>query len=161
MNIVYKISFVKRIHSHTPPFYYIGMKTSCDYKHGKVIDKKGKCYWGSSETTSMKFALQDEVPFIEILFETNSDKMVCEKEREILLSVDAAKNYEYFNLTNGTIDWKFHSTEYANYRHKDYKDVYKRLRKDDPLVLSGIYVGTTNGLKFPNHPSNSKKSRPR
>lgn len=159
MNIVYKISFIKRIRSNTPPFYYIGMKTSCDYKHGKVIDKKGICYWGSSETASIKSALQEEVPFVEILFESDSDKDVCEEERRILLSVNAARNFEYFNQTNGTIDWTFHSSEYATYRHKDYNDVYKRLRRDDPLVLDKTYVGTTNGMKFINHPSNYKRAR--
>lgn len=161
MNIVYKISFVKRIRNQTPPFYYIGMKTTCDYKHGKVIDKRGRCYWGSSETVSIKSALQEEIPFIEILFECENDKQTCKKEREILLSVDAARNLEYFNLTNGTINWTFHSSEYGTYRHRDYDNVYKKLKKDDPLVLSKTYVGTTNGVKFLNHPSNPKKSRPR
>lgn len=161
MNIVYKITFIKRIKNNNPPFYYVGMKTLCDYKHGKVIDKSGKCYWGSSVTSSILTALKEEIPFIEVIFESNNEKLVCEKEREILISVDAAKNYKYFNQTNGTVNWKTHSSEYGTFRHRDYSGVCKKLRLDDPLVLSGLYVGTTKGYKFINNPSNLKRGRSR
>lgn len=135
------------------------MKTHCDFKCGKIIDESGKLYFGSSTNKSMVSSLKDEIPFIEILFSSEDQKLVCEEERRLLLTVDAARNEEFFNQTNGTVDWTFHSSEYATYRHKDYLDVYKRLKRDDTLVMTGVYVGTTNGIRFPNHPSNDKKRR--
>lgn len=84
----------------------------------------------------MKEILKSEKPHIDVLFYSDSSEEVCKKEMEFLIEVDARHNELYFNLTNGTIDPIFHSTEYATYRHRDFLGVYKKLKRDDPMVLS-------------------------
>ena len=147
MNIVYKMTFLSRLENNTPPFYYIGMKTNCSFKDNIILGKNEKPYWSSSGSSKFMDCLKLEFPLVEILFESENQDDVCKKERELLCEVDARHNPNYFNMTNGTVDPTFHSSDYASYRHKDNMDVYKRLKRNDPLVLSGEFVGTTKGIK--------------
>ena len=156
MNIVYKMSFLQRIKAKTPPYFYIGMKTMCRIENGMIIDRNEKPYWSSTRSSKMIDALEVEKPRVDVLFSSEDSEEVCNREREILFEVDAAHNEMFFNLTNGTIDPTFHSNEYATYRHRDFPNVYKRLRRDDSMVLSGVYVGTTNGLHIKKHKGHAR-----
>lgn len=143
MNIVYKFIFVDRIENKSPPYYYIGSKTNCTVKDGKIYDlKSGKVYVGSSRHKDYP---KNEVAILEILGEYKLD-ILLEKEKQFQLEVSAKTNPEYFNLEYATIS-NYCKSGYANYKHIISGKVI-RLHKDDPIIKSGEYVGIHKGRKL-------------
>lgn len=152
MHLIYKLTFENRKNSNNFPYYYIGAKTNSAYGNGILYDRYNKEYWSSSINNKFWEALKDEIPKVEILFEYQDNKELFLKESEILTNLDARKNIEYFNLSNGNKDNTFCYSGIGTYKHHKFTDVVKRLKCDDPLVLNKTFVGVSKGLK-----SNAKK----
>lgn len=94
MNIVYWFSFMNRIENKTPPYYYIGSKTNCSLKNGRIIDSKGNEYWSSCKQKLFKDALDFEKPLIKII--DISDNPLIEEEYYHKF-YDVSKSRLFFN----------------------------------------------------------------
>lgn len=150
MNIVYKLTFKERLKNNTPPFYYIGSKTNCDFSDNKIYNKSGKVYYGSSKSKLFKEALLEEKPIAEILHECDDYNKLLLLEKDEQLLVNTKTSSEYFNLEYATMS-TYSNPNYGTFRHKDIPGKFIRLPKDDELVKSGVYVNANSGYKTYNN----------
>lgn len=145
-NYVYKITFRSRIIRKEPPYYYIGSKTNVIFSNNKLINSTNKEYWGSSKYKGYNnFVIEDD-PVCEILEEVKDKKLLRIREAEIQKECSAHTSIEYFNMALAT-DNKWIDPDYAVYKCIADANKKVRLKRDDPLVVSGLYVGLTKGYK--------------
>lgn len=148
-NYVYKLTFFDRKILNQKPFFYIGYKTNATYRNGLLYDKHNKPYYSSSKSK----ILLDEVKnnpagiIVDILYQSEDPSECQNKEREFQLENDVILNPDYFNMAITPIN-VFNLPNYGSYKHRDYPDKKVRLPRDHELVLSGIYVGITKGMKI-------------
>lgn len=99
MNIVYWLTFRKRVENKTPPYYYIGSKYHCSIENGFILNKRHKEYWSSCEQPRFLEALELEKPEVKILH-------VCEdalSEEEFYHNhYDVAKSKLFYNLAKAS-----------------------------------------------------------
>lgn len=145
MHIVYKLVFQKRKDEEIVPHTYIGSKSNSKIINGIIYDKVGKQYFGSSKCKLMSDALKNEIPFAEIMFESENYDEVLQFERDVHIEFNVVSSIEYFNKSIATQS-TFHKSGYGTYKHHKTGKII-RLKTDDPLVLCGEYVGYTKGTK--------------
>lgn len=144
-NIVYKITFLDRIEKNEPPFYYIGSKTNCTVINGVIFDRKGNQYKGSCRSKLFKESVKGNIK-IDVIKECELDELLKSEYTE-QFNNNVVESIEYFNNSYAVYTSSFTNPEFANYRIiSTGKNV--RLKRDDPLVISGKAVGTSNGIKF-------------
>jgi hypothetical protein len=144
MNIIYKITFHERLENKTPPYYYIGSKSNCNFKDGVIFANDGKEYWGSSRYEG--YPGNSSCATAEIIKEVNSEvynDLIIE-EYNVQVKYDAVRSSEYFNLSYATIN-TFAEPGYAVYMHKDAPNKKIRLKSGDSLIESGEYVHVNSG----------------
>jgi hypothetical protein len=146
MNIVYKLILNKRMAKNEMPYFYIGSKSNCCVVEGKIIDKFGKEYYGSSSWDDYKDIVDDDDVSVIILEEVDGDYdslLLCEREQQIKNDVVASP--EYFNKSFCQVN-TYSNPNYATYKHIKTNKIV-RLPRDHPSVLCGDYVGVTYGYK--------------
>lgn len=147
MHVVYLISFINRVTNMEYPCFYIGSKSNCDVIEGKIIDMSGKEYLGSSTSFMYKELIKTEDKNVLILFQTNDYTECLLKERDYQIMHDVVADVRFFNKSIATIN-NYSNPDYATYKHSLYEEV-RRLPRNHPLVLEGIWVGVTKGRKIP------------
>ena len=147
MNYIYKTIFNSRLKTKTPPYYYIGSKTDSSFVDGKLLENNGNFYFGSSRYKGYKDFIDNDTK-VEILeeYEYIDYNKLLQAEKHYQLKVSAKTNPEYFNLSYATDTSNYSNPDYATYKHNTTGKCI-RLRRDDNLVKSGIYVGITTGIK--------------
>lgn len=146
MHIVYKLIFTNRLLEKTPPYYYIGSKTNCTIVDGKIIDRHGKPYYGSSSIKDWRKIVKTSVIEVEIFYSSEYHEDLLLKEDELIVENNAVKSFEYFNKSRPTIN-NYADPDYATYKHKITGKTV-RLPRNDPDVISGEYLGVTAGIKY-------------
>lgn len=141
MDVVYKLIFKSRLERNEPPFYYIGSKSNITLINGKMVDKRGVCYFGSSRWPGYSKLVDSEEIEVEILYEGPN---IIEMEKDIHLKEDVVANTNYFNLSIATIS-NFSNPSYATYINTATGKIV-RLERDHPMVLNGSYVGVSKGI---------------
>lgn len=145
-HIVYELIFTKRKKDNKLPYSYIGCKSNCEFKNGHLYDNMGKKYFSSSKNKNFWKALEKETPKVVVLSRHRIHSIALLKETKLHKKCDVGKNPKYFNKVISVAN-NYCSPEYATYKHVTYNESIKRLKRDDPLVLSGEYVGATKGYK--------------
>lgn len=151
MHIVYKLIFLERKKSNQFPYYYIGSKSNCSIKDGKILDKKLKPYFGSSKYKDYNLIVQNNINslYIEILYEGESYGECVKMERQIHIKENVVMSPEYFNIRIAM------DTNYSNPDFCTMKNVASgkvcRVSKDHPDVLNNLWIGTTKGLHWYNN----------
>jgi hypothetical protein len=146
MNIVYKLIFNRRRENNQMPYFYIGSKSNCSVVDGKIIDKFGKEYYGSSTWKNYEDIVSSDDVSIVILDEVDGNYdslMLCEREHQ--LNNDVVASPEYFNKSLCQAN-TYSNPEYATYKHRETNKTV-RLPRTHPSVLNGDYVGVTYGNK--------------
>tara|TARA_B100000929_G_scaffold290599_1_gene284970 strand:+ start:103625 stop:104788 length:1164 start_codon:yes stop_codon:yes gene_type:complete len=143
MNIVYKITFLDRKENNIYPYIYIGSKSNCNFVDGKIIDRNGNSYYGSSTWPNYYEIVKKGNLKIELLFHSENYNECLMKEKELHLKEDVVANPEYFNKTIASIS-NYSDPSYATYKHTLYGKIV-RLPRNHPLVENGTYVGVTKG----------------
>lgn len=141
MHVVYKLTFTHRMSQNLPPYYYIGSKSNCTFFDGKMVDKSGKFYYGSSEWVNYQELVENDIIVTEILYSSDSYEKCISEEYRLHVLFDVVANINYFNKHEATIS-NYSNPNYATYKHKD-TDKIVRLPRLHPLVLCGDYVGVT------------------
>ena len=142
MHIVYLFKFKR----NQLPNLYIGSKSNCYIKEGKIFDKKDKLYEGSCDSDMYLEALSKcnyEV-FILGEFEVYNDALSMERDAHIANDVVASPNY--FNRSIANVN-SYTNPEYATYKNVLTGKV-ARLPRIHPEVLNGNWVGVTKGTIF-------------
>lgn len=144
MNIIYKITFHERLKNGTPPYYYIGSKSNCNFEGGVIFSNNGKEYWGSARYK--KYPANSEGAEAEIIKEVNSEDYndLITEEYIIQVKHDVVRSPEYFNLSYASVN-TFAAPGYAVYMHKDNPNKKIRLKNGDPLIESGEYIHINSG----------------
>lgn len=113
MNIVYKY---ENLDKKSGARYYIGSKSECALKHlsdGTAVvfsNSLGKEYFGSSSNPEMKEDLAEGHRFTaSILEEVGTRGDLREREKYYLEEVDAARDPDYYNLSNNTLSCSAHN----------------------------------------------------
>lgn len=143
MHILYKVIFPIRKSENIFPYYYIGSKSNCSFKDGKIYDKNGKIYWGSSSWTDYQDIVNSDDCYVEIISVHEDYNEILLQEKDIHLQFDVAASCEYFNKSVATIN-NFSDPNCATYKHISTGKIV-RLDKNHELVLNGTYVGITKG----------------
>lgn len=146
MHCVYKITFLSRKLTNTLPYLYIGSKSNFTYFDGILYGSDGNPYYGSSTWDDYSKIVEENIGSIKVdILKTFDNYEEClEYEKFIQISENAVQSPEYFNKALAS-ESNFSSPDFATYRHiKSGKVV--RLRRDDPFVLNGTYVGVTKGI---------------
>ena len=146
MDIVYKLIFNKRKEKNEMPYFYIGSKSNCHVTDGKIIDKFGKEYYGSSAWENYENIVGDDDVSVVILEEVDGDYnslLSCEREQQI--KNDVVASTEYFNKSFCQVN-TYSNPNYATYKHIKTNKIV-RLPRIHPSVLCGDYVGVTYGSK--------------
>lgn len=141
MHIVYLIQ-LKRDEF---PNKYIGSKSNCSLKEGKIYDSRGKVYIGSSTDKRLKELIDSGTDYsIQIIatFDNYNDALIA--ERDCHLKLDVVASPEFFNKSVATIS-TYTNPEYATYKHNTTQKV-ARLPRNHEKVLSGEWVGVTKGV---------------
>lgn len=157
MHVVYKITFNNRKTANTYPYYYIGSKSNCSIENGVIIDKYGNPYYGSSTWKNYNDIVENDVCYVDILYESDNYNDVLKKELEFQEKCKAVESIEYFNRSYATVS-NFANPEYATYKHYLLKEKIVRLPRTHPLVLNGTFVGVTKG-RIPSDEENKKRGR--
>ena len=147
MNIVYKITFLERKENNTPPYYYIGSKSNCEFVSGKIYESNGKEYTGSSRYKDYKKIVNESTLLIEIIETFDNYDDAIKFEYEIQKELNVIKSNEYFNLSMASQS-SYNRTGYGTYKHKDNYDKKVKLRTDDHKVLDGTFIGATKNNKI-------------
>jgi len=145
MHCVYLLSFTNRLKQNTPPYYYVGSKSDFSFTDGRLYDKAGKLYAGSSRYNGWKDIVKDEYE-VSILstWEEYKDCIVAEYDEQI--ARNAVASPEYFNLSFAACN-SFANPRFALFKHS-VTGKRVRLEIDHAMVLSGEYVGITKGNKL-------------
>lgn len=147
MFIVYQLTFENRKKKNIKPFLYIGSKSKCEIKDGKILDSRKKEYWSSSKSKEFNKALKEEFPTVKILFEGKDSKEINIKEYEISRELNVHTSIDFFNMFIPPVN-NFIWNDYGTYKHNLIETKVVRLHKNDPLVLNGTFVGVTKGIKY-------------
>lgn len=145
--VVYKIYFLENIENDIKLFYYVGFKSKCFHDGIFLYNKNLKKYKSSSRDVNLKeYFLQNKKYVIEILniFDSNLDALAYEKKYHEYFNV--VSSIYYFNKSIATTN-NFCDPSYASFKHVSEGKVV-RLKKDDPKVISGEYVGVTKNTKI-------------
>lgn len=143
MNIVYRLTFNKRLANKEEPYMYIGSKSNCHIVNGKIVDSNGKEYYGSSSLENWEELISKDDVSVEVLREFDEYVDALNFESAIQKGLDVVASTEYFNLSIATVN-SFTDPSYATYKHiRTGKKV--RLPRNHRMVLSGEYVGITKG----------------
>lgn len=139
MHIVYLFKFKRE----QLPNLYIGSKSNCSIINGKIQDKRGKIYEGSSESDLYLSALAecDYEVFVLGEFDVYNDALMAEKDSHIANDVVASPNY--FNKSVASIN-SYTDPDYATYKNLLTGKI-ARLPRLHPEVLNGNWVGVTKG----------------
>lgn len=145
MDIIYKITFKDRVKNMTPPYYYIGSKSNCDFIDGVIFSKDGSEYWGSSRYSGYPYNTQGAT--VEVLVDMSGCEYneLIQAEFNIQADNNVVKSEEYFNLAFAAKN-TFSEPGYAVYRHKDDPNKIIRLKTDDELIESGEYIHINTGI---------------
>lgn len=140
MNIVYLIKF--KVDSL--PNLYIGSKTNCTVVDGKIIDKRGKVYMGSSTDTACKDLIKSGVETELLILGTfDTYEETIQAERTAHIANDVVADPKFFNKSLA-MESNYADPSYATYKHI-VTGKKARLPRNHPLVLSGEWVGITKG----------------
>ena len=157
MNVVYKISFLDRIRDNKPPYYYIGSKSNCTFDGTNIIDKRGNAYFGSSKYNNYKEIVSSSTIKVDILYKSKIYKDVLIEEARIQTECDAMRSPEYFNLSIANTVSNFTEPDTGTFMCIADESKIIRLKIDDPLVVSGMYVGVTKGKKTSDESKQKRK----
>jgi hypothetical protein len=146
MHIVYKIVFNKRKKNNEFPYFYIGSKSNCTFTSGKIFDKRGKTYWGSSSWSNYLDIVESDDCTVEILMVSDDYMKILEEEKKIHIHLDVVASPEYFNKSVASTN-NYSNPEFATYKHKLHGKTV-RLPRNHPSVLSGDYVGVSLGTNL-------------
>lgn len=138
MHVVYRVN----LHREELPNCYIGSKSNCTFTDGKILDKNGNIYFGSSTYPRYSELCEEFGYDIEILFETDDYDSVISKESEIHTDLDVVSSKKYFNKSIAKKGY------FASPNHISVRDTitgsYLRIPKDH-VEFGERYVGTTKG----------------
>lgn len=149
-NLVYKITLLDRLSNNTPPFHYIGSKTKARLKDGMIYNDRNKVYIGSPSIENWNNICTNYS--VDILFQCDINTSILEYERYYQLLYDVVQSSEYFNRSIAVSSY-FNMPNFGMYKNKD--GIVKKLHKDDPLVLSGLFFGiNTNTTHSESHKNN-------
>ena len=155
-NVVYKITFTERKKNNNYPYYYIGVKSNCEFINEKIISNN-KEYYGSSSHKEYKSAIENEKYIkIEILFSSDSFKTALEKESELQRLYKVVESKEYFNLSIA-VSSTYNDPDYITVRHKDHGKIC-RIHYSD--FDKNIWEGVSKGKKWYNDGTVSKTFHP-
>lgn len=162
MDVVYKMTNISRLENNTPPYYYIGSKTSCTFDGKFIYDRYGKKYLTSSKSVILKEDVKKDILKFEIILtKVNDDGVeITEYERHEQLKIDKETWVnEYYNKAYAISG--FTTNGYANYHYGDNELV--SLPTDHHDVIDGIAIAQHSGrvisdeerirLKERTHPS--------
>lgn len=158
MFIVYKLIFINRLEAKTPPYYYIGSKANCKVVEGKIIDRRGKPYYGSCKWKHYNEIVKNSEIAVDILSRHNNIETCLLAERKQHLDAKVLTDIEYFNRAV-TGKSNFTDPNYAVFKHHILEHKIIRLKRNDPLVKNGTYVGITRGTVFTEE-QNKKRGLP-
>jgi hypothetical protein len=145
MHIVYKFIFTERLKNKTPPYYYIGSKSNCEFKNGKIYDNRGNIYCGSLKTIN-KAEVKTDAVHVELLAEFTTYTNALNYESQIQKAFDVVADFEYYNRAITTVN-NFSDPDYATYKHIDTGKTVRLLRNHSK-VISGEYVSVSKGTKL-------------
>jgi len=141
------IVYLIKINRETFPNKYIGSKSNCEVVEGRIFDKSGRPYVGSSTDKEyqniMKYCSDYAVQILGT-FDTFNEAILAERDTHI--SNDVVASPEFFNKAIATIS-NYSDPEYATYKHVGTGKVC-RLPRAHPKVLSGEWVGVSKGVSF-------------
>lgn len=125
---------------------YIGSKSNCIIQDGVIITNNGTIYRGSSTDPEYHYLWHFTKPNLHILYEGKNSEDILRMEREIIISLNAHKNSEYFNKAIPA------ESNYTYSEFGTFKDTLtgktQRVSCNDYRVLSGRFVGATHGVKL-------------
>ena len=143
-NITYKITFTDRKEQNLMPYYYIGSKSNCTVKDGKIYGDRGLYETSSFDCKNM---IQSGNAYeVEVLFESEKYEESLSKECELHIFHDVVADPRFLNKTVAMVN-NYHNPDYATYKHTT-TGKSCRLPRNHPMVLSGEYVGVTKGAKM-------------
>lgn len=147
MNIVYKLTFNERKRKNILPYYYIGSKSNCYIKDGVIYGANDKPYFGSSSWENYDILVENDDIQVDILFSSDEYEECLREEAEMQRQLNVVVSEEYFNKVIANTKSNYTNPEYATYKHKK-TGKRVRLRRDDPHVLNGTFVGITHGVRY-------------
>ena len=74
-NVVYKITFTERKKNNNYPYYYIGVKSNCEFINEKIISNN-KEYYGSSSHKEYKSAIENEKYKLKLIYLKNLGELM-------------------------------------------------------------------------------------
>lgn len=150
MNVVYILTFEKRIKEGNPPYFYIGSKSNCNLSEGCILDKNGNPYYGSSTWDGYGDMVIDDTPKYKILWKSNEcsyDELIT-KEKEFQIQYDCVASPEFFNKALASVS-NYADPNYATFKHIQTGKIV-RLPIYHPMVLAEEYKGVTYGCVLDN-----------
>lgn len=148
MHIVYKLTFTKRKESDIKPYYYIGSKSNCTFVDGCIYSNGNKPYYGSSTYKDYDSIVDADEIYVEILHVCEEYTYAIELEAHAHIENDVVLSPEYFNKSIANSTSTYTDPDYATYKHHKIESKVIRLKRDDPKVIDGTYVGVTSGVKY-------------
>ncbi len=139
------------------PFLYIGSKSNCIVKDNKIIDQKGKVYYGSSKFSGYKKIVEENITDIDvdILFESDCYEECLAYERKAHILNDVVMNQAFFNIKLAA------ENDFSNPNFITMKNInsgkISRVDCNHPDVLNGLWIGMTKGMRWYNDGKKSKQ----
>lgn len=146
-HIVYKITLIGE---NLPTAYmYVGSKTNCYIdEHGKIRDKNHRVYIGSTKDLLYNKHIKEGGDYkVEVLESVNDFKEMIRLEYKHQKNLNVVESIYYVNRSYCVVN-TFTSPSYGVYKSADGDDKIVRLRTDDVLVTTGVFVGVTKGNKL-------------
>lgn len=135
------------LHKKEFPNKYIGSKSNCTLKEGKIYDCRKKEYVGSSKNKLYMSDISKYAYTVYVLGEFNNYNECITHERNCHIINDVVANTEYYNLSIATEN-NFGNPNYATYKHT-ITEKKARLPRNHEKVLSGEWIGITKGRTMP------------
>lgn len=147
-HLVYLIKFKDREKRKEYPCYYIGSKSNCTYSSGRILNKEGKVYTGSSKCEEYIRCIERGNFVVEPLKWFSEYDECLSYERFLHEVNDVVANHKFFNKALAQEN-PFHNPDYSNYRNVITGSI-ARLPKTHEGVVSGEWVGATKGCHWYN-----------
>jgi hypothetical protein len=151
MHIVYMLTFKQRLKNNTPPYYYIGSKSKCEFYDNTIYDSNKKSYYGSSGSKIFLEALTHELPVASILYVSEDYNDCLQEERNHHIKNNVVLSSDYFNCAIATVN---------NYSNPDYitaKQIITgkicRIHKNN---FNEDWVGVSSGKSWYNNGKENK-----
>jgi hypothetical protein len=152
VHIVYKVTLGSRLKAKTPPYFYIGSKSNCEFDGKNIYDRKNKKYYGSSKSKLYKDYLKIETDILlDILYTSDYYNDCLEMERKIQIDNNVVISNEYFNCSIATIS-NLTNPEYISARQLSTGKI-ARIHKDE---INEDWVGVSSGKSWFNNGKENK-----